>query len=218
MKKELFIYLKLIIGLFLSSLGTVIILNSGLGLSPWNVLHQGINIMFEITLGQANILVGFVFVVITLLYKQPIGPGTILNFILLGIFIDLIMFIDILPIPNNFIESFITLIIGIAIFSFGGFAYISTGLGCGPRDGIIVVIAKKTNFSLAQIKICIEVSALSIGYLFGGTVGIGTVASSLLSGPFMQKFFKLSGKDIKEIKHKSLITEVLKLKNWILSI
>lgn len=216
MKKVFLNYFKLILGLFICAVGIVTILNSNLGLSPWDVLNQGANIQLGITLGQANILVGIIFVIVTLAFKQPIGTGTVLNFSLVGLFIDLLMYLNFIPHGNNLISKFSILVVGIIIFSFGCFLYIDAGLGCGPRDGVMVILTKKTKYSLARIRTVLEVLALSIGYLLGGTVGIGTVISSLSVGPLMQIFFKLSGKNIKNIEHKSIIEEFTALTNFIL--
>ena len=95
MKREVFKYSKLMLGLLLCSLGVVTILNSNLGLSPWDVLNQGLNRTIGITLGEANLLVGAVVVFVSIFLKQPIGSGTIINFLLVGVFIDMYMFLDI---------------------------------------------------------------------------------------------------------------------------
>ncbi len=88
MKKEVLKYVKLISGLIFCAFGIVSILNSNLGLSPWDVLNQGLNKQIGITLGQANIIVGLIVILIGLYFKQPLGSGTILNVTLIGLFID----------------------------------------------------------------------------------------------------------------------------------
>ena len=97
MKDEILKYIKVTIGVILCALGIVMILNADLGLSPWDVLNQGINIQSGITLGQANILVGIVVILIGIYFKQPIGSGTIINVALVGTFVDIFMFLDFLP-------------------------------------------------------------------------------------------------------------------------
>lgn len=97
MKQEILRYLKLVLGLLLCALGVVTILNSNLGLSPWDVLNQGLNRSIGITLGEANLLVGAVVVLLSMFLKQPIGSGTVINFLLVGIFIDMYIYLDVVP-------------------------------------------------------------------------------------------------------------------------
>ena len=97
MKQEILRYLKLMLGLLLCALGVVTILNSNLGLSPWDVLNQGLNRTIGITLGEANLLVGAFVVLFSIFLKQPIGSGTVINFLLVGVFIDMYIYLDIIP-------------------------------------------------------------------------------------------------------------------------
>ncbi|MCQ8213018.1 hypothetical protein NON08_10840 [Cetobacterium somerae] len=216
MKHELLKYLKLMIGLLLCALGVVTILNSNLGLSPWDVLNQGLNKTIGITLGEANLLVGAFVVLFSIFLKQPIGSGTIINFLLVGVFIDMYIYLDIIPKGDLLLKKIIILIVGILIFSYGCYVYISTGLGCGPRDGLMVILTKKSKYPLWKIKTCIEIVVLSFGYILGGTIGIGTVISSLCVGPLIQYFFKINSQDIKKLEHRSIISEFKILKRKVL--
>ncbi|MGL4786875.1 MAG: YczE/YyaS/YitT family protein, partial [Cetobacterium sp.] len=164
MKQEILKYLKLMLGLLLCALGVVTILNSNLGLSPWDVLNQGLNRTIGITLGEANLLVGAFVVLFSIFLKQPIGSGTVINFLLVGVFIDMYIYLDIIPKGDILLKKILILIIGILIFSYGCYVYISTGLGCGPRDGLMVILTKKSSHPLWKIKTCIEIVVLGFGY------------------------------------------------------
>lgn len=216
MKQEILKYLKLMLGLLLCALGVVTILNSNLGLSPWDVLNQGLNRTIGITLGEANLLVGAFVVLFSIFLKQPIGSGTVINFLLVGVFIDMYINLDIIPKGDVLLKKILILIIGILIFSYGCYVYISTGLGCGPRDGLMVILTKKSSYPLWKIKTCIEIVVLGLGYILGGTIGVGTVVSSLCVGPLIQYFFKLNSQDIKKLEHRSLISEFKFLKGKVL--
>ena len=216
MKRELLKYLKLMVGLLLCALGVVTILNSNLGLSPWDVLNQGLNKTIGITLGEANLLVGAFVVLFSIFLKQPIGSGTVINFLLVGVFIDMYIYLDIIPKGDLLLKKIVILTVGILIFSYGCYVYISTGLGCGPRDGLMVVLTKKSKYPLWKIKTCIEIVVLSLGYILGGTIGIGTVISSLCVGPLIQYFFKINSQDIKKLEHRSIISEFKILKRKVL--
>ncbi|MGL4652788.1 YczE/YyaS/YitT family protein [Cetobacterium sp.] len=216
MKREIFKYLKLIFGILLCSLGVVIILNSNLGLSPWDVLNQGLNKTIGVTLGEANLLVGAVVVLVSIFLRQPIGSGTIINFLLVGVFMDIYVYLDIVPKGEVLLEKILILIIGIFVFSYGCYTYISTGLGCGPRDGLMMILTKKLKYPLWKIKTAIEVVVLTIGYFLGGTVGIGTIIASVCVGPLIQYFFKMNNQDIKLLEHRSVIREFQFLKRKVL--
>lgn len=215
MKKELLKYTKLMTGLVFCSLGIVSILNANLGLSPWDVLNQGLNKQLGITLGQANIGVGLIVIFIGLYFKQPLGSGTLLNVTFIGLFIDLFIYLDFIPWGDTYLKQFLLFAIGITIFALGSYMYISVGCGCGPRDGLMVVFTKMTGLSLGTIRLCLEVMALTVGYFLGGKVGIGTAIFSLTAGYIIQFFFKIFKDDIKKIEHRSIISEIKMLKEYV---
>ena len=207
MKTEILRYAKLIVGLILCAFGIVTILNSNLGLSPWDVLNQGLNYRVGITLGQANIIVGVIVILIGVYFKQPLGMGTILNVTLVGLFIDLFIYLDFIPVGHTYLIQGIIFFVGMLILSLGCYMYISAGLGCGPRDGLMVVFTKKTGLPLGTIRFGMEFFAMSTGYLLGGKVFIGTAIFSFTAGYMLQLYFKLFKADVKKIEHRSVFTE-----------
>lgn len=215
MKDEILKYIKVTIGVILCALGIVMIFNADLGLSPWDVLNQGINIQSGITLGQANILVGIVVILIGIYFKQPIGSGTIINVALVGTFVDIFMFLDFLPWGDTVLKQIFLFGMGEIVFALGSYMYISGGCGCGPRDGLMVVFTKKTGLSMGMVRLCLEVSALTAGYFLGGKVGVGTALFSLGTGYVIQFFFKMFKQDVKKIEHRSLIKEFKMLREYI---
>ncbi len=215
MKDEVLKYIKVTIGVILCALGIVMILNADMGLSPWDVLNQGINIQSGITLGQANILVGIVVILIGIYFKQPIGSGTIINVALVGTFVDIFMSLDFLPWGDTVLKQIFLFGMGEIVFALGSYMYISGGCGCGPRDGLMVVFTKKTGLSMGMVRLCLEVSALTAGYFLGGKVGVGTALFSLGTGYVIQFFFKMFKQDVKKIEHRSLIKEFKMLREYI---
>lgn len=135
MKNKLLKFFRLIAGFIFCASSTIFMLNSNLGLSPWDVFHQGISRLTGITIGQASIIIGILFVIIGMCFGQRLGIGTILNMILVGQFIDLIMYLNIIPEATNMITGILMMIIGMLLMGYGCYLYISCGLGCGPRDG-----------------------------------------------------------------------------------
>ena len=215
MKKEIFKYLKLFLGLFVCALGIIIIIKSNLGFSPWDVLHQGISKLGGITIGQASILVGLVVITLDLLLGERIGSGSILNIIFLGTFMDLILYLEIVPLSTGMFLGIIMMFLGLFTLSVGCYLYISTGLGCGPRDALMVALTKKTNLSVRAVRNIIEISVLVTGYLMGGYAGVGTVITALFTGSFMQGVFRLFNFDVKSVAHRDIRREVVSLKRYV---
>ncbi|OQY40864.1 MAG: hypothetical protein B6227_06480 [Fusobacteriia bacterium 4572_74] len=217
MKKEILKYLKLFLGLFVCSLGIIIIIKSNLGFSPWDVLHQGISKVSNLTIGQASIFVGFIVVILDFFLGERIGSGSILNIIFLGIFMDLILSLNIIPLGTNIFIGIFMMFLGIFILSIGCYLYISTGLGCGPRDALMVALTKKTKFSVGSVRNIIEISVLVIGYFMGGYAGIGTVITALFTGSFIQGVFKLFKFDVKSVVHRDIRSEIVSLKKYVVN-
>ena len=210
--EELKRYLKLYIGLFMCALGCIMILKADLGLSPWDVLHQGISKTTGITIGQASIGLGITIVLLDIFLGQPIGLGTVLNFLSIGLFMDMILYLDFIPVKESYLYRAVLLMIGIFFYAYGTFFYMIQGMGCGPRDGFMQIITKKTKYPVGSIKNIIELSALGSGWLLGGKVGVGTVVTAISMGIFLQIFFKVYKMDIKTLKHRNIKEEILHLK------
>ncbi|SCJ06248.1 Uncharacterized BCR%2C YitT family COG1284 [uncultured Clostridium sp.] len=205
MKNKLYKILRLIVGFILCASSTIFMLNSNLGLSPWDVFHQGLSRITGITIGQANIIIGVLFVIIGICFGQKLGVGTILNMLLIGQFIDLIMYLDIIPIASNMITGIIMMIIGMLLMGYGCYLYISCGLGCGPRDGVMLVLNKLLKKPIKYIRAGMEILVLILGAILGGTVGLGTVISAMFLGYSIQLVFKLRSFDVTKVEHKSII-------------
>ena len=205
MKNKVLILIRLLVGFVFCASSTVLMLNSNLGLSPWDVFHQGISRLSGITIGQASIVVSIVFVVIGVMLGQKLGVGTILNMIIIGKLIDVIIEASIIPVATNIISGIIMMVIGMLVMGFGCYLYIGCGLGCGPRDGVMMGISKKVKKPIKYVRACIEVTVLTLGYMLGGDIGVGTIISAIGLGYSMQLMFKLLKFDIIKVKHKSFI-------------
>ncbi len=195
---------KLIIGFLGIAFGIILIKNSSLGLFPWGVFHQGLEMRTPLTFGQVTQVVGIVILLISLFINIYPGVGTVLNIILIGTFVDVIeIFFKI--VPSELWMKIVFLIIGIVINSLGRALYISCELGKGPRDGLFIGITKITGISVKYSKPITEIIALIIGFLLGGIVGVGSVIMLLFSGIFVHYFFiilKYNPKEAKQRKFK----------------
>ena len=210
LKKEvntyLFVLFKLMGGFFLASLGIVFMINANLGLSPWDVLHKGITNVIPITMGQANIVVGVVVVIASVFLGVKIGIGTILNTIFIGVFIDLITMSKLIPVVHNLFIGIIMLIIGMLLLGLGTCIYLSCESGCGPRDGLMTALTKITKKPVKVVRGSIEIGALILGWILGGSVGLGTIIKELGLGYFVQMRCKVLKINIADLKHRSIVS------------
>ncbi len=197
--------LRLIFGLFLYALGIVITLKAHVGYAPWDVLHVGLAKTTGITIGLASILIGILIVVVTFLLGEKLGLGTILNMILIGVFLDLILKLNLIPVMDKFGWGVIMLMIGLFVISLATYFYIGSGFGAGPRDSLMVSLARKTKLPIGLCRGTIEVIAVLVGWKLGGMVGIGTVIAALAIGFCIQITFRVLKFDAKKVDHQTLV-------------
>jgi uncharacterized protein len=174
---------QLVLGLWLFGTGEGLIVLAGLGNSPWTVLAQGVSVQTPLSIGAATILISAIVVVSWSLLRETPGLGTVLNAVLVGIAIDVTL--EIVPSPTGAWRA-VALLGGIALVSLASGLYLTARLGPGPRDGLMTAIVRRTGRSFRLVRVTLELSALLVGALLGGTVGIGTVAFALLIGPGVQ--------------------------------
>ncbi|WP_148275287.1 YczE/YyaS/YitT family protein [Desulfosporosinus meridiei] len=200
--------IRLFLGLFLFAVGIVLTINANLGLAPWDVFHQGIVYLTGITMGQASIGVGIILVIINAALGERVGWGSLGNMLFIGLFMDLIMLNYLIPIAADLVSGLIMMFLGMFIVGVASYFYIGAGLGSGPRDGLMIALTKKTNRSVRFIRNSIEISALIVGYLLGGFVGIGTLIMSVALGYIIQFIFKLFRFNVKQVQHRFIDDDV----------
>jgi uncharacterized membrane protein YczE len=184
----------LVVGLLFCALGIICFLESKLGLSPWDVLHQGLANHTPLSFGEANIVVGVVVLAVAWFLGARIGVGTVANAVLIGGFIAVFE-------PLRVVRHLATepvgvriglLGIGMALFGIGTALYIGAGMGAGPRDSLMVVGSHRTGARFGVVRATLELGALIAGYLLGGRVGVGTVVFATLIGPTVEASFFLT--------------------------
>ncbi len=164
------------IGMLIMSLGIVMIIKAELGASPWDVLHIGLFKQIGLTIGSWSIIVGFfVLFLSSLLLKRLPQIGAFLNMISVGIFIDMFMMAPFLVTPETFIGKLIMLLMGLLINGYGMGIYISASVGAGPRDSLMLALTQLSNWKVQYIRTGMEIIVLTIGWLLGGPVFIGTL-------------------------------------------
>jgi len=171
---------QLVGGLLLFGGSLALLVRSRLGLDPWDVFHQGLAIRSGIPIGTVSILVGAVVLLLWIPLGQRPGIGTIANVILVGLSLDAIL--AMIPSPADLGVRWVYLVVGIVLNGIATGAYIGAALGPGPRDGLMVGIASRGH-SLRVVRTSIELTVLGVGWLMGGTVGVGTVLFAVTIGP-----------------------------------
>lgn len=215
MKNKLIVAIKLVFGLFVFALGVVFTMNAGIGVAPWDVFHQGISKVTGITVGRANIYMGMIIIILDIVLGQAIGWATVCNMILIGTFMDILMLNNLVPIFQGFLPSLIMLILGMIIEGYGCYLYISAGLGAGPRDGLMVVLTNKTGKPVGIIKSIIEICAVTVGFILGGNLGIGTLIMAIFTGQIWEIIFKFVNFNVSGVEHRFIQDDIQYLKEKI---
>lgn len=170
-------------GLALFGLGISLLIVAELGLAPWDVLHQGVSKRTDISIGTVIIAIGVGLMVLWIPLKERPGLGTLLNALEIGLVVNLVL--PHVPEPDHLLARFSLLVLGILLVGIGSGFYIGAGLGAGPRDGLMLGLVR-LGLSVRASRTLIEVTVLAIGWLLGGSVGIGTLAFALGIGPLVQ--------------------------------
>ena len=173
--------LFLISGLWIFGTGEAILIDAGIGVSPWTVLAQGISKQADLTVGMATFVVSVLVLFLWIPLRETPGIGTILNAILIAMSIDVMA--PFIPNQTDFIPQIIQASIGIILVGIGSALYLTANLGPGPRDGWMTGVQKKTNWPIGRVRVGIEIIVLSIGIALGGTFGLGTVMFAIGIGP-----------------------------------
>lgn len=195
---------KLFLGLFLCSLCTVFAIHSNLGLSPWAVFHQGIAGKAGITFGQASIGCSFIIILIVSKMGLNIGFGTICNMIFTGVFVDLLEVLKVIPDAANIRQGVMMMCLSMLFNALGSYLYISCGMGCGPRDGLMSVLTQKSRLPVGIIRGMIELTVFLAGWKLGGQIGIGTLLNVLGIGIFVNVVYRIMEFDVTEVRHQTL--------------
>ncbi|MGC4895928.1 YczE/YyaS/YitT family protein [Micromonospora sp. DT31] len=181
---------QLYVGLVLYGLSMALMIRSELGLDPWDVFHQGLARQTGLSFGTVTIAVGALVLLLWVPLRQRPGLGTISNVVVVGLVVDATL--AVLPPGDSLPVRAAMLLAGIVANGAATGLYLGAGLGPGPRDGLMTgFVARRPRWSVRLVRTTIEVVVLALGWLLGGTVGLGTVAYALAIGPLAQFFIAL---------------------------
>lgn len=195
--------LRLFAGLTAYSVGIALTVQANIGLSPWDVFHQGVALRTGLTFGMASIAVSAVIVGLNVLLREPFGIGTLFNVYYIGIVIDVLMLGGFIKEAHSLLSGIIMMVCGLFIIAFAMVLYIASGYGAGPRDSLMVTFSKRTGKSAGLCRSVVEGIALACGWLLGGSVGIGTVISVFGIGIVVQIVFAMTRFDAGAVRHES---------------
>ena len=177
--------LRLYAGLVLFGVSVALMLVSGLGLDPWDVLHQGVALRTGVRIGWVVIATSVLVLLLWIPLRQRPGIGTVSNVVVVGLVVDAAL--AVLPVPGALVTRIVLLVAGIVLNGVATGLYVGAGLGPGPRDGLMTGLAARGH-SIRVMRTTIEVGVLAIGWLLGGTVGVGTVLYAVSIGPLAHYF------------------------------
>ncbi|MER7443062.1 YczE/YyaS/YitT family protein [Micromonospora avicenniae] len=178
---------QLFLGLAVYGISMALMIRSGLGLNPWDVFHQGLSERTGLSFGTVTIAVGAVVLLLWIPLRQRPGLGTVSNVVVIGLVVDATL--ALLPAGGPLWIRIGLLITGIVANGAATGLYLGARLGPGPRDGLMTgYVARRPNRSIRLVRTVIEITVLGLGFLLGGTVGLGTVAYALAIGPLAQLF------------------------------
>lgn len=186
----------LLAGLFLCALGIVCFLEAGLGLPPWDVLHQGLAEQSGISFGAANLTVSVAVLVLAWMLRAHIGLGTFLNALLIGSFLIVLAHLDFVTdlSEQGLVLRIVLLALALPFFGAGSAFYICASMGAGPRDSLMLVASQRLRIRIGFARTALELAALLAGFALGGTAGIGTLVFALGIGPAVEASFWLLGR------------------------
>jgi uncharacterized membrane protein YczE len=171
---------RLLAGLVTCGASVALMVTADLGLGPWDVLHQGIARRVGISIGIATILVGATVLMLWFPLRERPGVGTLTNVLVIGSTVDIVL--SLLSTPDALWQRWAMLLVAVPLLGVGVGLYLGAGLGPGPRDGVMTGLAKR-GLPIGVARTGIEMTALSVGWLLGGTVGLGTLYIAAGIGP-----------------------------------
>ena len=181
----------LLSGLLVSAVGITLMLRANIGLEPWSVLQQGMVLTFGITFGTASAIVGAAVIAIAFFCGESFGLGTLANIFICPLFIDILLSLNWIPLFENFQAGLAALLGGMELLALGTWLYMKSALGSGPRDALMVVLARRTHRTVGVCRAAVEVVIVLIGWRLGGQVGMGTLIAAVGVGSLFNLNFAL---------------------------
>ncbi|MBQ3669586.1 MAG: hypothetical protein II920_10235 [Clostridia bacterium] len=194
------------VSLFVNGFGVYLTIQANIGAAPWDILNIGISRSLHILYGSASIAVSVTILIIDILLKEPIGLAMFIDAVVVGKAVDFFNLIDAVPACTSPWSGIPLMLAGLVILAYTQFTYMKAALGCGPRDTLLVGLAKRVRkVPIGLVSIALLSFATLSGWLLGGPAGIGTLICAFATGPIMQLAFKSVRFDATQVGHQQLI-------------
>lgn len=211
MRKATLRGLALLVGLSGYGFSMAVMVRAGLGLDPWDVFHQGLARHTGMTIGVASAVVGVAVLLAWIPLRNRPGIGTIANVIVIAVTVDAGLWL--LPTPTSLPVRIAMMVSAVVLNAFSTVLYIGAALGPGPRDGLMTGLVVRTGLSVRLVRTSIEATVLVVGWLLGGTVGVGTVLYAFGIGPLVQLFLRITPKRVLAVSGWASVAEASDLRS-----
>ena len=199
------------ISLFINGFGVYMTIQANIGAAPWDVLNLGLSKSLGILYGTASVAVSYAILGIDIALREPIGIAMFIDAYVVGKAVDLFNRLNVVPKCESLVTGIPVMLIGLVIMAYTQYTYMSASLGCGPRDTLLVALAKRAKkIPIGVVSITLLSLATLLGWLLGGPVGLGTLICSFATGPIMQLAFTTVGFDATNVHHQH-ITDSIKV-------
>jgi uncharacterized membrane protein YczE len=178
------------VGLAGYGVSMAMMVRAGLGLDPWDVFHQGLALRTGMSIGLASAVVGVAVLLAWIPLRNRPGIGTVANVVVIAVTVDSALWL--MPTPTSLAVRAALMLAAVVLNALSTVLYIGAGLGPGPRDGLMTGLVMRTGRSVRLVRTTIEVTVLAVGWLLGGTVGVGTVVYAVGIGPLVQLVVRLT--------------------------
>ena len=174
----------LLAGLWLFGAGEALLVESALGNSPWTVLAEGVTEQTGVSIGITTVAISFLVLAMWIPLRQEPGLGTVANAVVVGLALGVT--VELVPDLEGLALRAAEVVVGIGMVALGSGLYLMTRLGAGPRDGLMLGLHRRTGRSVRLVRTVLESAAVALGFVLGGTVGLGTLAFAFGIGPAVQ--------------------------------
>lgn len=182
-----------------------VMVRAGLGLDPWDVFHQGLTVHTPMSIGVASAVVGVAVLLAWIPLRNRPGIGTVANVIVIAVTVD--AGLSVLSTPTSLGVRIAMMVGAVVLNAVSTVLYVGAGLGPGPRDGLMTGLVVRTGLSVRLVRTSIEATVLAVGWLLGGTVGVGTVLYAFGIGPLVQLFLRITPKRVLAVSGWSPVAE-----------
>ena len=197
-------------GLFFFGFGVYLTIQANIGVGPWDALNLGVADTLHIQYGTASIALSLLILGIDVLLRGKIGVGMILDALIVGKTVDLFNWLSPVQKMTGWFSGLLLMLAGLVVEGFSLYLYMRTGLGCGPRDTLLVQLKKKLpKIPIGLISIVILAVVTLIGWKLGGPVNFGTLVCALLTGPIMQAAFHTVRFKAEDVEHQDIVTSLM---------